>query len=352
MPARYRIDLKSPAGAKVAEASDFIQLSFERRINAPGTFALRLSGEDEWAQHLEEGCQVEVWRRYPELGIDWYLEAEYLYEDMEDSVPERTRVVVASGRGYLSLCDRRIVADYAGSARADKTGPAESVMKAIVREQLGADAVAERQIPGLSIEADGAAGSTVSKSFAYRNVLAVLQDLAEPGGVDFDVVGTGPASFEFRTYAPYRGTDRRNAVVFALNYDNMGDPVWAVTRSSMRNAVLVAGKGEGPARNTVWRTDAGIAPATRRESFVDARQLETTAALENRGDAELAEVRKLSSLSFDVIQTWSLAYGRDYFLGDLVKAVYMDTAVDKRIVAVKVDVRRDGERISPELIDA
>lgn len=351
MPARYRVDIKDPSGTKVAEFADWLDLSFERRVNAPGGFVLRLSGEDGRTDYLEENCQVEVWRRYPELGLDWYVEAEYLLEDIEDSVPERTRVIVASGRGYLSLCDRRIVAAAAGSSQANKSGPAETVIKEIVTEQLGSGASGERQITGLTVQADPGGGNTVSKAFAYRNVLAVLQDLAEPGGLDFDIVGTGPAQYEFRTYIPHRGTDRRGNVTFALNYDNMGKPVWTVRRSAVRNAVLVGGQGEGAGRETVWCTESGITAWTRREVFVDARHLETTEALENRGDAELAENRKHQSLSFEVLQTWSLAYGRDYSLGDLVRAVYAGQVVDKKIVAVQIEVTRDGEKITPELAD-
>lgn len=351
MPARYRVDLRDPSGAKVAEFSDMLGLSFERRVNAPGAVALTVSGEDQAAALFEANGQIEVWRRVPELGIDWYREAAYLVEDEEDAMPQRTRVHTASGRGYLSLCDRRIVAAFAGSAQAAKAGPADDVMKAIVREQLGPAATAGRVVAGLSVQADSGEGQAVVKAFSYRNVLEVLQDLSA-AGVDFDIVGTGPGKYEFRTYPGQLGADRRETVLFALNYDNMAGPRWQVRRAALRNAVLVAGQGEGELRETVWCEEAGLDGWTRREAFVDARDQESAAALEARGSAALARTKTLAQLTFQVQQTSALAYGRDYGLGDLVRVRYGSHQVDKKIVGVKIEVSRQrGESITPELAD-
>ena len=352
MPVQYRLDLHAVStGAKVAEFADFLGLAYTHRCNESGGVVLQL-GEDAADVSFAENQQLEVYRRYPELGIPWYCEAGYLIEDVTTAIVKAALQITVSGRGYLSLCDRRIVKDYASSTQAEKTGPAETVMKEIVTEQLGASAGAGRVFTGLTVQADGATGNNVSKGFCYRNVLEVLQELAGPGAVDFDIIGTGANAYEFRTYTGQRGTDRRSTVLFALVYDNMSDPVWTVSRSRVRNAVLVGGQGEQSARLTTWVEDAGLTAWTRRELFVDARDSATTAGLTSKGKDALAANKETDALQFAVLQTVSMAYGRDYFLGDLVRASFAGLVADKKLNAVTIKVtRKDLETITPELVD-
>lgn len=352
MSVQYRLDLKAAGtGTKIAEIWDWLQLGFTRRCNDTGELVVQL-GESAAGITFAENQQLEVWRSNPELGISWYKEAEYLVEDTTLAVAKSALKYTVAGRGYLSLCDRRIVKDYAGSSQSEKTGVAETVMKAIVTEQLGASAGTGRVLTGLTVQADGTHGNSVSKSFAYRNVLEVLKDLAGPGGVDFDIVGTGANTYEFRVYDGQRGTDRTATVLFALVWDNMGDPVWSVSNSLIRNAVLVGGQGEEDLRTVQWSLAAGITAWTRREVFVDARDRLDTAGLTSKGEAVLEENKLASVLSFQVLQMPSAAYGKDYFLGDLVHASFAGLDVDKKIQAVTIEVTRNSsETIKPELID-
>ena len=117
--------------------------------------------------------------------------------------------LTAKGREYIRLVasdaiwllDTAIVAAFSGSEDAEMTGIPDDLMKAIVSKQLGSTASAWRskitEAPNL-----GAGGASISKAFAYRNVLTVVQelaDLATEAGVwlGFDVVRTAPGAFEF-----------------------------------------------------------------------------------------------------------------------------------------------------------
>ncbi|GAI16624.1 unnamed protein product, partial [marine sediment metagenome] len=112
--------------------------------------------------------------------------------------------------------------------------------------------------------------------------------------------------------------------------------------------------GEGAARALEIRTDAGAiadSPWNRREMFADARNEDTAAALQDKGDRLLEERQAEESFSFDVIQTAACIYGRDYFLGDLVTARYGDIETDKKIVGVGIVVQENRDTISVELAD-
>jgi hypothetical protein len=248
------------------------------------------------------------------------------------------------GVGYLDLLARRIVAYAAGSAQAAKSGKAETVIKSFVSQNAGSSGGTGRPITGLSIEADAAGGNTVDIRCAYDNLLDVCQRIASIGGGDFDVIGTGAATWEFRWYAGQRGTDRRTTIVFSTAYGNMSQPALTI-RPATASACEVLGGGEGAARTVVWRPASLPTGIDRREIARDARDTTTTATLNSRGDAALWEARALNELRFRVAQMPSYQYGVHYFLGDLVKASYRGTTYDLKIQ--KATIRLGA----PETID-
>ena len=135
-------------------------------------------------------------------------------------------------------------------------GIPDDLMKAIVSKQLGSTASAWRskitEAPNL-----GAGGASISKAFAYRNVLTVLQEIADlvtEAGVwlGFDVVRTAPGAFEFRTYTGQRGQNHgRNSGdprLVGKQYGNLSEATFGTYHMDERNWVLVAGQGEGDSR--------------------------------------------------------------------------------------------------------
>jgi hypothetical protein len=131
----------------------------------------------------------------------------------------------------------------------------------------------------LSVEADGANGETVTIKCVQQELLTTCQDIAKVGGGDFDIIGTGAATFEFRWYDGQRGTIAPVRSSSATNWGTMGTPNIAVMRQDEISAVLVGGQGAGADREMVWRTDATrIADSTwnRIEKFLDQRNEDDT----------------------------------------------------------------------------
>lgn len=349
MASIWQIRLKSAAGALVAILDDYAGFSFTQKVNCAGAYALQMNGNDTKCALFELDSQIEFWRADGAAGIDWYCEFAGLNRsDPEYYLNENGALIFQSGgRGYIDLLNRRVIAAASGGADASKSGVAETVIKAFVDKQCGPGAGA-RAMTGLSVQADAAGGNSITLGRAYRIVLEICQEIARIGGGDFDVIGAGAATWEFRWYTGQRGTDRHTTVIFALERGNMAKPHLRLWRADEVSAVLVGGQGEGASRATVWRTDAArIAESTwnRIERFADARNETTTAGLNAVGDRVLDEGKPRATLDFDVLQIPSCTYGLHYFLGDLVTAKFLTYSATKKVDEVTITVNAQSEAI-------
>ncbi len=354
MAETWQVKLKTVAGVLEMIVDDYASFSYRRQVNSAGAFALRFARHaDETQTAFEVRCalwvldgQVEFWHRDIANSLAWTLDFEALIRWQAWYVTvDGALVYEVGGVGYVDLLARRVIYATAGSAGGTKSGPAESLMKAWVLEQVGASAGAGRVTTGLSIEADGAAGNTLTMGRSYKGVLPVLQEIAAIGGGDCDVVGTGAATFEFRWYTGQRGTDRTATVIFALERGNMAEPSLRIARQNEVNAVLVGGQGEAAARALVWRTTAGLIDDStwnRCEQFRDARNESTTAGLNAVGDKALDEGQPRWNIGFKVVQVPTCSYGVHYFLGDLVTAKFTAYTGTKKINAVSISCNDSG----------
>jgi len=260
------------------------------------------------------------------------------------------------------LLDTAIVIAPAGDAKADKTAVPDNMMKAIVREQLGSLAAADRQ--KLNVAPDlGAAGSSITKAFAYRNVLDVLQEICDTARqkndiwLGFDVVRTAPGVFEFRTYTGQRGQNHGrysgDARMVGKNYGNLSGAKFGTYHTNERNYIVVGGSGEGWEREIVYRWDYTRWHASkwnRREYFKDSRDDTTTAYLEADGDAALEEYRPRQVLTGLMHDTPGMMYNIHYQFGDVLSADAFGYYVDCRVESVKVEVDQyGGEKIDIRL---
>jgi hypothetical protein len=307
------------------------------------------------------GQLFEIWRE-KHGSLELQNETAYFLQDWQFYTDRE-------GREYIQLfatdanwlLDTAIVWAYAGSSQAEKTGKPDDMMKAIVREQLGELAVAERR--KITVAGNvSAGGASITKAFAYRNVLTVLQELADVANENgvylaFDVVRTAPAVFQFRTYAGQRGTNHSRTSgdprLVGKQYGNLAEASFGTFHSDERNWVLVAGKGEEADRITVQRYNTsriGSSKWNRREYFKDSRDNDNTAALQADGDEVLNEYKPKQILTGRLLDTPGMQFGVHYQFGDIVTAQAFGYNVDCHISSVRVKVDQDnGEQIDVRL---
>jgi hypothetical protein len=358
---RYQVDWYDDYGTKTGVFQAFTSLEYVRTENAIGRMVLTIPRGLYNYEDFKVGQIFEIWRD-KNGSLELQNETAYFLQDWQffaNAAGEEYIQLYATDANWL--LDTAIVYATAGSADAEMTGIPDNIMKAIVRRQLGETAEAERQ--KITVAGDvGAGGASITKAFAYRNVLTVLQelaDLANEGGVylAFDVVRTAPATFQFRTYAGQRGTAHSRTSgdprLVGKKYGNFSEARFGTYHSGERNWVLVAGQGEEDARELVVRQNLqriGASKWNRREYFKDSRDDATTALLEADGDAALNEFRPRQVLTGRLHDTYGMMYGVHYQFGDILTAEAFGYNVDCHVssVSVKVD-QNGGEQIDVRL---
>ena len=352
---RYELVWYTHEGVKKGVIQAFNSLEYVKTQNAIGTLVVNLPRGLMQYDQFAVGDIFEIWR---EKGgtLELQNETAYFLQDWEfwtdNDGAEYIRLMANDANWLL---DTAIVWAYSGSAAASKTGKPDDMLKAIVKEQLGADSgIASRTkltcAPNLS-----AGGASVTKDFAYRNVLTTLQEICEvaqeKNGVwlGFDVVRTAPGQFEFRTYTGQRGQNHGRASgdprLVGRQYGNLSEAAFGTYHADERNVVLVAGQGEDAARTLVTRSNTSRMNASkwnRREYFKDSRDDSTTAALEADGDAALDEFRPRQVLTGKLHDTPGMQFGIHYQFGDVLSVEAFGYFVDCHVKAVRVKVDQDG----------
>jgi hypothetical protein len=261
------------------------------------------------------------------------------------------------------LIDRRIIAYAVGEDEADQTSFSDDLMKVIVRENMGDLApVDEAGRPRaydpnyFSVMAFVTEGVAVTRSFAWRYVLPVIQEIAQSSRdlgapLFFDMVPSAtPAVFEFQTFIPYLGVDRSMSsavpVIFSKEMENLGSPRWEEDWFDERNYVYGGGQGEKNNRiidpeDDVWRMHKSI--WNRRECFQDAREEETQQGVANKAFERMQKERPVVRFDADLLDTPNTRFGTDWNYGDNITARYRGREFSGMVDGYSISVNEFGE---------
>jgi hypothetical protein len=379
MAVHYQVRLKGTDGlvdAVFEDTGGFVSLQYSHKVNGISAFELVLRGDDPRIPLFVPDAQVEIWRRHQLLDLDWYPEFEGLVRAPVVKVPLDGRETFhVNGQSYTDFLRRRVIAYTQGSVGAQKTGPAETVMKAYVKENLGSLATLGngRQsagvMPGLAVQADLALGSTWTGDRSFEKLPKVLQEIASASGLDFDIVGTGAGLFGFRTYVGQRGTDRstlgldtftaRNGVgntpvIFSIENETMVDAVYSLNRTDEVNRYFILGQGQGSIRQITVSDDVALqddSPWNLCEDSKNAVREGDVTSLPLVGSAALAQAKIRKEFSFKVLQQPEQLYGKHYTWGDKITADFQGVETHLKIVGMTGAFAEGGERIELEFAE-
>lgn len=355
----YTLWLTTDAGEPQALIEPILRLEYKLVTNGVGVLVLVLPRSfDE--RLLRVDWRLEVWRG---AGTTLALEGETCWFIRYWARDEQDNLIV---RAYsaTTLLTRRIVAYAAGTSYSEKTAPADDLVKAVVRENLGAmaDDPDRDWHQWLQIEDNQSLAPTVARAFSRREVLAVCQDVCrestEAGtALWFDIVKDSAQGLLFRTYTGQRGADRSGEgtagrVVLAPEMGNLADPFVAYDYSEEATVIYAAGQGQESARRVVEVEDAARTARSvfgRIEGLRDARSLTTEAALAAEGQTALRERRPRRHVRATLLETATTRYGMHWRWGDRVAWRVGSASGTATIEEVHVRLEGGAEQVSVTL---
>lgn len=361
----YEIWIARDDGTRLAALDDVLTLDYVRAINNLERFQLTLPGDTN-PNWIAKDRRISIWRQ--PVGGRLVQDFQGLLTQWTWAEDARGNLTLKiSGPSLNGLLRRRIVAYAAGSAQAAQTNQADDMMKAIVKQNLGADATdTARSIDPiyLSVAADLTAGPSLTKGMAYRNVLEILAELsdaARQAGTEiyFDVEPIDDVAFEFRTYANQPGNDRRASssqpLIFSKERGNLSAPVLTYNYDDEINFAYAGGQGTESSRVIKTAEDSarsGLSVFARAEGFADARSDSADDGVQAAADAELIAGRPAVTFSANLIDTESCRYGVEWRWGDRVTAEAFGAQYDGLIRSVHVTVTANRQETIAAQLEA
>ena len=363
----HRLVLRTHDGEELAILTGLVKWDLIRVQNNIGWFTITASDEfdDRWP-HTDR--LVEFWRQ-PVGGENKLLAVGFTrYWEWENL--EGRDILRFGGPDQVELLERRIIGYYKGESESDKTGPADDVIKAIVRENMGALAGNDwhgrpRRYPAVnfSVEPDFGDGHNIQREFSWRNVLPVIQEMADESAergtpLFFDNVPVAPAQFIFRTWTGVRGIDRSiiggvAPIIFSLEAGNLANPSLRFDYTEEINYVWGGGQGEGAARDMDPENDQVREHLTiwnKREAFQDAREETVHAGVTHKAFMRMQAGLPKVKFSGELLDTPQSRFGIDWDYGDKVTVRYRGMEFSGRVNSFSINVNEQGtERISAKV---
>lgn len=243
------------------------------------------------------------------------------------------------------------------------SSPASTVMYDIVNKMAINPSNPNRKIPYLVNAADSGVGKTVE---GYQktggSIYDALYDMAFESDIGFSVL-FDPYNkrlvFEVRA-----GVDRtqeqqiNEPVVFSTDLEDVLSSSYYLNTEDVKNIAMVQGEEKDGKRTTVYVGDTSLKGLSRKELYVDARDIQSeayddngdsytltqaqyNAVLAQRGNEKLAEHQKTETFEAQIRQFGDIQYefGVDYQKGDKVTVVdrQLGLSVSARITNVEED---------------
>lgn len=363
MGAKHRIIVRTHDGEYLTELNSWVSLQYGRFLNNAGWWMIILPGDTD--PLLPDVDRIFEFYRKP-VGGEERLEmvAFARYWDWFEVSPGNDQLRMG-GEDSIGLLDRRVIAFVSGSSQSTKTAPADDILKAIVRENMGSlapltEANRPRAFPPDHFEVTGDFGAApeVLRSFAWRNVLDVLVEIAESSRdlgtpLYFDVISTGPGTFAFNTYINLVGADRTaktgdRPVIFSRENGNIIRPFLREDYRDLHNYIWGGGQRQGsdrtidPEKNLL---SIGRSIWGKREAFQDAREESTTQGVANRAFERLQKDRGRLIFRAELLDTHQSTYGIDWAYGDEITVRYKDKELDGVVSSINFSINEDGKEI-------
>lgn len=281
------------------------------RCNNYSTWSLVVDGNNPRSQRFQPGWGIRAFDPFgnqilsgPATGIETVVSG--------DNKTRALNITGVSDDIYLS--DSLVIPNPQEGATANSDlwkakGPAETVMRRLVNEQIGPAAPDDYRVDRLIVSTDQGRGEDVSVSERFTNILEILQE--QSGDLLFGIRQDGhDLRFWVDTQRDYTKTVR-----LTRHNGAIGEYRTEYTAPEATEAI-VGGVGSGATRK-MWRVANDPGRWGRRVTkFVDRQSTSDENELQQAAETELENKGEQASVTFDANEIKRLQYGRDFVVGD------------------------------------
>nr|DAF70135.1 MAG TPA: hypothetical protein [Caudoviricetes sp.] len=292
------------------------------RYSKCGDFEIYTSSDRQIIETLKEDFYI--WTEDSEHVM--IIENRKIITDVEEG-----NKFLVSGRSLESILDRRIVWN-----QILLDGDFQTQIKRLLTENVINPSDSNRKISNFIFEETDdpyILSLKVQVQYTGDDLYEAVCKLCESVSIGFKITLNDNNQFVFKLYS---GTDRsydqemNPYVVFSPSFENIVNSNYYESKAECKNVGLVAGEGEGSARRTVVVGESTSKGLSRRELYVDARDISSTTSndgsistsayddlLRQRGNEQLKENKIIQAFDGQVESTQMYRYGEHYFMGDI-----------------------------------
>ena len=292
------------------------------RYSKCGDFEIYTSSDRQIIETLKEDFYI--WTEDSEHVM--IIENRKIITDVEEG-----NKFLVSGRSLESILDRRIIWN-----QILLDGDFQTQIKRLLTENVINPSDSNRKISNFIFEETEdpyILSLKVQMQYTGDNLYEAICKLCSTVSIGFKITLNDDNQFVFKLYS---GTDRsydqetNPYVVFSPSFENIIDSNYYESKAGYKNVGLVAGEGEGSARRTVVVGKSTSKELSRRELYVDARDISSTTEnggsistsaydnlLRQRGDERLNENKIVQAFDGQVESTQMYRYGEHFFMGDI-----------------------------------
>jgi hypothetical protein len=189
-----------------------------------------------------------------------------------------------------------------------------------------------------------------SDEVSYKNLAEEIIRVLYPENLTYKLnLNITNQQFIFNVYEPvdrtYTGASVSEKVLFGVRFGNMSTYNRTLNNLQEKNHAYVGGQGEEELRTIV---EVSNVTNRRKEIFVDARDVDTTGELTERGGQSLAELQSIDNLEFEIIER-QYQYETNFDLGDIVTIVYGQSEYyDRQIIRIVETYEKGQNKVECE----
>lgn len=335
------IRILSPTLDLQGEVDNYLSFSFVRRYHSPGEFQLVTNRKVQNADKLNINGLIM-------LGADRYKVGIIRYKEIKTN-DKGEEILTVKGYTLGVITQQRITIPPDGLAYDIQGADGETVMKHYVQRNC-------LDIPGMEfsnllIAPNQNRGEIIKWQSRYKNLEEELEQISRLSNLgwhiylDIDLKGL---IFDIYNARNFSASQQINPpVIFSPQFENVKSQEYTDSLIGLANYAIIAGQGEG-AERTVVMVGSDATGLDKHVIFVDARDIENSADLAQRGEAKLSEHPRIISFQSEILDSGPFEYQKDWDVGDMVTVQNKDwnITMDTRVTEVEEIYEAGGFKLN------